>query len=108
MAAPEWAKAVYVDTVVETWDGILAETERELIALSPYPASSPTLASIWGKLSEDARENLFDMIDDREKDKSAAVPVCCRCCPQATLTNCVCAHSRACPEHGTKHHGTHD
>ena len=30
------------------------------------------------------------------------------CCEKAEFTNCVCMYSFWCPDHGTKHVGTHD
>ena len=64
MKAPEWAKAVEVDTVIETWDGVYAETERELTAAAPNARMAPiTLDRIWGKLSQDARDNLYELTD---------------------------------------------
>ncbi|KKL59706.1 hypothetical protein LCGC14_2212660 [marine sediment metagenome] len=65
MGTPEWAKAIEVDAVIETWDGLYAETERELIRLAPIHLGTVTLSAIWGKLSEDARENLWEIIDTR-------------------------------------------
>ncbi len=69
MKAPEWAKKIQVDTV-ETWDGIYAETERELIAAAPNALTMPiTLDRIWGKLSQDARDNLSDLIVTEAKQE---------------------------------------
>jgi len=31
-----------------------------------------------------------------------------RCCPKATWLDCVCSIAFKCPDHGTKHIGTHD
>lgn len=30
------------------------------------------------------------------------------CCEKATFINCVCEAATTCPDHGERHHGTHD
>lgn len=30
------------------------------------------------------------------------------CCPRSQVLQCVCAYAYSCPDHGTRHMGTHD
>lgn len=64
---PKWTTYIDVDTIVETWDGVDLETERELIRLAPMTAGGAgvRLAAIWKRLSNDARANLHEVSAER-------------------------------------------